>query len=244
MKKQLFDCENPRDRWRTVKELLHLNNSSCDVQFDCDNNSMCTTFINYFTSKIQAIHGAIISKLSSLPAPIPDRTHTGPTLDLLSPVTPNEVLGILNSLPAKSSALDFVPTSLIKSCSGVFSILIAKLANLSFSQGTFPASFKHALVTPILKKPGLPSSDPANFRPISNLNNISKILERLFLSRLLPHINSSSNFNLFQSAYRPHHSTETALTLNSRQCLSYCWLWFCYITCLSWSQCRFWLYPP
>ena len=40
-----------------------------------------------------------------------------------------------------------------------------------------------------------------------------KILERLFLSRLLPHINSSSNFNSFQSAYRPHHSTETALTL-------------------------------
>ena len=74
-------------------------------------------------------------------------------------------------------------------------------------------AFKHALVTLILKKPDLPSSDPANFRPISNLNNISKILERLFLSRLLPHIDSSSNFNLFQSAYRPHHSTETALTL-------------------------------
>ena len=61
--------------------------------------------------------------------------------------------------------------------------------------------------------PGFLSTDPANFRPISNLNNISKILERLFLSRLLPHINSSSNFNSFQSAYRPHHSTETALTL-------------------------------
>ena len=71
---------------------------------------------------------------------------------------------------------------------------------------------KLAQVTPILKKPGLPSTDPANFRPISNLNNISKILERLFLSRLLPHINSSSNFNSFQSAYRPHHFTETALT--------------------------------
>ena len=72
--------------------------------------------------------------------------------------------------------------------------------------------FKLAQVTPILKKPGLPSTDPANFRPISNLNYISKILEQLFLSRLLPHINSSSNFNSFQSAYTPHHSTETTLT--------------------------------
>ena len=68
------------------------------------------------------------------------------------------------------------------------------------------------------KKTGLPSTDPVNFRPISNLNNISKILERLFLSRLLPHINSSSNFNSFQSAYRPHHSTETALTLTLDNC--------------------------
>ena len=95
--------------------------------------------------------------------------------------------------------------------SGVFSVLISNLANMSFSQGTFPTMFKLAQVTPILKKPELPSTDSANFRPISNLNNISKILERLFLSRLLPHINSSSNLNSFQSAYRPHHSTETAL---------------------------------
>ena len=103
-------------------------------------------------------------------------------------------------------------TSLLKSCSGVFSVLIANLANVSFSLGTSPTMFKLAQVTPILKKPGLPSTDSANFRPISNLNNISKILERLFLSCLLSHINTSSNFNSFQSAYRPHHSTETALT--------------------------------
>jgi len=65
--------------------------------------------------------------------------------------------------------------------SPVVSDLIAYMANLSFSQGTFPSKFMHASVTPLLKKPGLNPSVSANFRPISNLNSISKILERLFL---------------------------------------------------------------
>ena len=93
----------------------------------------------------------------------------------------------------------------------VFSDLIAKLANLSFSEGHFPSCFKDALVTLLLKKPGLAKDSPSNYRPISNLNHISKILERIFLSRILPHITSSPNFNPHQSAYRPNHSTESAL---------------------------------
>jgi len=51
----------------------------------------------------------------------------------------------------------------------------------------------------------------ANFRPISNLNNISKILESLFLTRLQLHIDLPRNFNPFQLAYHKHHSTETSL---------------------------------
>ena len=54
---------------------------------------------------------------------------------------------------------------------------------------------------------------PSNYRPISNLHNISKILERLLLARVQDHIISSTNFNPFQSAYRKYNSTETALLL-------------------------------
>jgi Reverse transcriptase (RNA-dependent DNA polymerase) len=54
--------------------------------------------------------------------------------------------------------------------------------------------------------------NPANYRPISNLNIMSKVLEMLALSRLRQHIMESPNFNSSQSAYRCYHSTETALT--------------------------------
>ena len=66
-------------------------------------------------------------------------------------------------------------------------------------------------VKPLLKKPGLDSEVPGNYRPISNLNNISKILERLFLRNIIDHVSSSPSFNSSQSAYRKDHSTETAL---------------------------------
>ncbi len=68
------------------------------------------------------------------------------------------------------------------------------------------------MVTPLLKKSNLDPDILSNYRPISNLNNISKILEKLFLFRLLPHISVSHNFNPQQSAYRQFHSTETSLT--------------------------------
>jgi len=114
-------------------------------------------------------------------------------------------------IPPKSCCLDYIPTEIIKQCSSVFSELIAYLANLSFSPGTFPSKFKQASVTPLLKKPGLDPTVSANFRTVSNLNKISKILEKLFLTRLQPYIASSPSFNHLQSAYRKHHSTETSL---------------------------------
>ena len=124
---------------------------------------------------------------------------------------------LLLSFSTKSSRQDFIPTSLIKSCSSVFSELISTLANLSFSEGTFPSRFKLALVSPLIKKHGLDKDAKSNYRPIFNLNNISKILERLLLARVQDHIISSTNFNPFQSTYRKYNSTETAVASYPRQ---------------------------
>ena len=111
----------------------------------------------------------------------------------------------------KSSPLDYIPTSLLKSCTCTFSHLISNLANPSFPRATFSTSFKLALISPLLKKPGLSKSDPSNFRPISNLNTIGKILERLALTRFFPHVSLSPSFSPLQSTYRKFHTTETAL---------------------------------
>ena len=175
-------------------------------------NNYCKKFSDFFSDKISSLKRTIASTLGSLTfIPFRDPIHLGESFDFIAVVTVDEVRRLIASMPSKSSSVDFIPTSLLKLCPSVFSELIARLANLSFSEGTFPAKFKAAAVTPLLKKPSLDPDNPSSYRPISNLNNISKIIERLFLSRLYPHVTSSPNFNHLQSAYRPHHSTETAL---------------------------------
>ena len=114
-------------------------------------------------------------------------------------------------MPGKSSPKDTLPTSLLKSYIDVFAPVIAHLANLSFKDGCFPMGFKTAQVLPLLKKPGLDQENYANYRPISNLSTISKVIERLALVRLNPFLTASPQFNPVQSASRSAHSTETAL---------------------------------
>ena len=75
----------------------------------------------------------------------------------------------------------------------------------------FPRCFKTAQVQPRVKKPGLEREDFANFRTTSNLNTISKVMERSVPAPLCPHLTKSTNFNQVQSAYYSSRSTETAL---------------------------------
>jgi len=79
------------------------------------------------------------------------------------------------AIPAKSSPLDIVPTSLLKSCSDVFAVVIVRLANLSFRDGRFPTCFNLAEVLPLLKKSGANQADPANFRPICHLQPVDDL---------------------------------------------------------------------
>ena len=91
----------------------------------------------------------------------------------------------------------------------MFASVIARLANLSFAEGSFPIQFKTAQVTSIVKNGGIETSNPASNRPISNLNTIHKVLERLFRARLIPHV--SPFICPLQTAYCQFQSSETAL---------------------------------
>ena len=75
----------------------------------------------------------------------------------------------------------------------------------------FSKQLKSALVKPLLKKSNLNHNDLKNYRPISNLFFLSKLIERVTAARLSLHFSSHNLMSKLQSAYRKFHSSETAL---------------------------------
>ena len=110
-------------------------------------------------------------------------------------------------ISSKSCDLDPIPTSVLKNCLDILITPITDIINISMETSTFPQNFKEAHVRPLLKKKSLPKNELKNYRPVSNLSFISKILEKMVANRLQAHIKNNHLCNPLQSAYRKHHST-------------------------------------
>jgi Reverse transcriptase (RNA-dependent DNA polymerase)/Endonuclease-reverse transcriptase len=205
---------NPHRKWSVIRDVLHTTQAP-EIMTPVNSKLLCDSLAEFFVTKIRNISSNILSRISTLgrdsDALYADPKHTGEFFSIVQPPSVDEVHKLINSMSGKSSPVDKVPTSIIKSCADVFAPLIAHLAKLSFQDGVFPTAYKFAHVTPLLKKPDLDRDNPANYRPISNLHTISKILERIFLSKIIAFIERSPNYNRHQSAYRRGYSTETAI---------------------------------
>jgi len=88
----------------------------------------------------------------------------------------------------------------------------------SLTTGCFPSQFKEAVVPPFLKKTGLDASERKNYRPVSNLPFVSKLLEKVVQVRIQAFFDGNGLMPKMQSAYRQFHSTETAATKVSTTC--------------------------
>ena len=117
---------------------------------------------------------------------------------------------ILISAP-KSCEPDPIPSKHLLECLDSILHSLTDQFNSSLASGIFQQCLNSALVTPILKKKCLDHNDFNNYRPVTNLCFISKKLENFVLSQVSSYLNSHNLYNTCQSAYRPGHSTETAL---------------------------------
>ena len=164
--------------------------------------------MEFFTEKIEKICSAFSASVN-LQHITPDSAPL--MFSTFSTVTEDQVTKIITNSPSKSCSLDPWSTFLVLDYLDVLITPITSIINTSLEQGKCPNFLKQAHVTPILKKSSLDEEVFKNYRPVSNLNFISKILERVVAVQLQTHLDEAGLMTAFQSAYRKHQSTESAL---------------------------------
>ena len=122
------------------------------------------------------------------------------------------IVAAIRALLDKQSADDPLPTRLLKENVDVLAPFLVELHYQSLQTGSVPTSYKSAYITPLLKKANFDPADAKSYRPIANLSVLSKLLERLVARQLVSYLNAARLLPDLQSAYRAHHSMETAVT--------------------------------
>jgi hypothetical protein len=132
------------------------------------------------------------------------------TFSQFLPLSQEEMRKVILEQKNKTSELDAIPTHLLKLCLDELLPVISRIINLSLSTCHFPNHYKTAIIKPLIKKPNL-DRVLRNYRPVSNLSFISKLIEEAVCQQISEHISINNLADANQSAYKRHHSTETAL---------------------------------
>ena len=173
---------------------------------------LAESFVQFFANKVNAIQ----EELESLPesnnlALTSYNNNISVPLSIFKLVSEEEIIKIVTSLPNKQCRLDPMPTWFLKKNLDIFKTVILETVNSSLSNGKMPDALKTALVRPILKDKALDTEIKKNFRPVSNLPVLGKIIEKVVYDRLDQHLQCNNLLDPNQSAYRKCHSTETTL---------------------------------
>ena len=163
-------------------------------------------FNSFFTDKIDKIRESFPEATN----PTLTNLFQGTKLFDFAPTTIEELSDILKKIEVKSCDLDPVPACLMKENLDTFLPILVDLVNISLSSGSMDG-LKSANLAPLLKGKSLDSAVFKNYRPVSNLAFVGKLIEKVVQVRLEEHMTKNDLNISVQSAYKKHHSTETLL---------------------------------
>ena len=204
---QLASC-NSRELFFKVKKMSY---GTLDrvLPSGCE-QAVANRFMDFFTEKIDNLRNAM-KYANYAKVNIEKAEKCKSSMCYFKPLTYTDIRKIIMQAPTKSCLLDPIPTSLLKECIDLLLPSITKITNFSLVSGIVPCSLKSAVITPKIKKPGLNRDGLNNYRPISNVPFLGKIIERAVLLQLQRYLDENNLETVIQSAYKQNHSTETAL---------------------------------
>ena len=230
IKKQTFledklkqNANNPKDLWKTLKSLglpkkTATSNSIC-LEIDGKLSFTAKENVECFKIFYSCLAANLLSKLPDIPVRYGDE-HLNNFYDKLtlernkfkfSKVSEKDVQTILTNMdPTKASGIDDIGGRFIKDGAKIIALPIAQLCNISIDKSSFPRLCKIAKLVPIFKKGS--KTETKNYRPISLLPLISKIMEKVIHDQTQSYLNKFKILYEYQSSFQKNFSTDSCLS--------------------------------
>ena len=205
---------NMKKTWKILKDIINKNRSVTPPQeyFDINGNKVfdrkliANSFNSYYTSIGPDLCKALPKCDIDPSSYLKDRNLNSM---FIMPTDEYEIKKIIGNLKISAAGWDELSAKIIKECRNDILYPLAHVFNRSLTQGVFPSELKIAKVIPLYK--GDSKCLLSNYRPVSILPVMSKILERLMYNRLLSFINEHKILYKLQFGFRDNHSTSMAL---------------------------------
>ena len=208
---------NLKETWKLLNSIINKKKKTMQVGHEFENKGESITgdehiangFNDYFVNVGPSLADNIPATDTQFSQYLSASTNVKNSL-FLNPVTEVEILQLVAKLkPKKSKGHDELDMCLIKKLIPYIVVPLKHIFNLSLLNGVFPDSMKIARVIPLFKSGN--TKEFSNYRPISLLPQFSKILEKIYHSRLMAFIDSNQVLYKSQYGFRKQMSTSLAI---------------------------------
>lgn len=214
--KRLQNCnKNSAATWKVINEITNRQKNRCEFPHKLEINEESFTNPVEIVNKLN-LHFSNIGKQTCLNSKSSQNSFSTSPINYYNSfawfeVHEKEISDIIKNLSSnKANGADNISVKILKLINCHIAPIISKLINLAFQEGRYPSCLKLAKVLPIFKS-GL-KTIPGNYRPISLLSNINKIIEKAIYSRLYNFFTKFNILNSSQFGFREGHSTTLALS--------------------------------
>ena len=223
-KDKLTENKNdPKKLWQTLKQLGSSKNTktkssniglNIEGVLSFDKSAVAEKFNHFFTTVASTLVNKLPNSLGNF-----GKQHIfsfyrkkGITLDsfALSVEGEDKICKMLSAIDrTKATGLDNLPARFVSDAAEQIAPSITHIINLSLRLGTVPQEMKYARVIPLYKKGS--KSDAGNYRPVSVLSIVSKVMERVVYDQVYEYIQNKQLLYELQSGFRKSYSTDTCL---------------------------------
>ena len=213
---------NPSDLWKSVKEAIPGSNPRKDnitsLISDGITHTNPTSMSSIF-NKFFATIGVKLAEKFTMNTPTTNGVNQASSNFAFKTISCESVTKKIKELkPNKAVGLDKVSSRMLKDAADIVAPSLTSLFNISINNGCFPSTWKLAKISPLFKKGS--KQDPSNYRPISVLPTISKLLEKAVHMQLYSYLRDNNLLSQKQFGFRLNSSTVTASAMFTDKTLS------------------------